>query len=197
MVKFTVETPDIDYPVNPKNGKKLSTITYYRIDEVIDVTKLISTKAGLTPVKYECSDKKGKNFEFNAKDNTLKVLKSGSCKITVYYNYGLNEKYAAKYPINIKSVLPSLKAKVNLKANKSTKVSISKVQKGTNVSWIAVGYDEESDEYVVSDLIKVEEVPGYDGLKCKITAGDKKGKAYLFALVGEEKDGYLCEVTIK
>lgn len=197
-VKFTIETPEIDYPVNPKNGKKLTTKTYYRINEEIDVTELISTKAGLTPVKYECSDKKGKNFEFDGQTNKLTVKKSGSCKINVYYNYGNVDKYAAKYTINIKSSLPKLKEKVSVKANKSTTVTLSNVQKGTKISWWATETDKETGEAKITELVKLEEVPGSDGRKCKITAGDHKGaEVILVALVGEEKDGYFCKVTIK
>lgn len=197
IIKFGGEEPVIDYPVNPKNGKKLSTKTYYRINEEIDVTKLISTETGLTPVRYECTDKKGKNFSFDESTNTLKVLKSGTCKINVYYNSGNNEKYAAKYPISIKASLPKIKEKLSLKANKSTTVSISNVQKDLKVEWTAYEYDEDGNE-VQSDDLTLEVDPKSGGRKCKITASDNKGaEVLLIAVVGEEKDKYPCKVTIK
>lgn len=197
IVKFNIENPVIDYPINPKNDKKLSTITYNRIDEEIDVTKLISTETGLTPVRYECTDKKGKNFSFDTSTNIMKVLKSGSCKINVYYNYGDNEKNAAKYSINIKASLPKIKEKINLKATKSTTVSISNVQKDLKVGWVAFEYDEDGNVQKTDDLT-LEVVPKSDGRKCKITASSNKGaEIFLFAVVGEEQDPYLCKVTIK
>lgn len=197
IAKFTIETPDINYPVNPKNGKKLSTMTYYRKGETIDVSTLISTTSGLTPVKYECSDKKGKNFVFDEKTNTLTVLNSGGCKITVYYNYGDNDKYAAKYPVSIKSSLPKLKGNINLKAGKSSNVAISNVQKDLEVTWGAFEMDENGD-WIESDKLIVEEDARSNNRKCKITANGNAGDVIcLTAFVGDEEDEYDCMVTIK
>ena len=197
IAKFTVETPEIDYPINPKNGKKLTCMTYYRLNETIDVSALISTPSGLTPVKYECSDKKGKNFSFDEETKTLTVLNSGSCKITVFYNYGDNDKFAAKYPVSIKSSLPKLKGKINLKAGKSTNVTITNVQKDLEVSWGAFVMDENG-EWIESDKLIVEEDAKSNNRKCKITANADVGdEICLTAFVGDEEDEYDCYVTIK
>lgn len=198
IAKFDVEAPEIDYPINPKNSKKLTTFTYYRIDEEVDVTKLISTPTGLKPVKYECTDKKGKNFSFDPDTNILTVLKTGNCKINVYYNYGDNEKYAGKHTINIKSSLPKLKEKLKLTATKSTTVTISNVQEDLQVSWKAYVWNEETEDWDKTDKLIIGEVPGSNGRKCKITANGNKGdEIYLTAFVGEYEDEYDCIVTIK
>ncbi|MCR5687217.1 MAG: leucine-rich repeat domain-containing protein, partial [Lachnospiraceae bacterium] len=200
IAKFAIEVPEIDYPINPKNGKKLTTFTYNRIDETIDVSSLISTPSGLTPAKYECTDKNGKNFRFDAENNTLTVKKTGTCKINVYYNYGDNERNAAKIPISIKASLPKLKEKQNLKENKSTTIAITNVQDDLDVTWGAFVYEYDEDEYdewpESEDLI-IEEVPESNGRKCKITAAGSKGtKVWLTAFVGDEYDEYDCLVTI-
>lgn len=198
IAKFDVEAPEIDYPINPKNNKKLTTFTYYRIGEEVDVTKLISTPTGLTPVRYECTDKKGKNFSFNPDTNILTVLKTGNCKINVYYNYGDNEKYAGKHTINIKSSLPKLKEKLKLTATKSTTVTISNVQTDLQVSWGAYVWNEETEDWDETDKLIIDEVSGSNGRKCKITANGNKGdEIYLTAFVGEYEDEYDCIVTIK
>ncbi len=200
-IEFTIEAPVIDYPVNPKNGRKLTAKTFYRINEEIDVSALISTASGLEPVKYECSDKNGIKYAFNDKTATLTVLKTGSCKINVYYNCGDNARYAAKYTINIKSVLPKLAANKKIKSGKSAAVAITKVQPGTKVSWkLGVPGEQEGEWNVTSDFEIAEVTETANGSKCKVNAkGDKGAEAVLIAQVGEEDDfdTYTCSLTIK
>ena len=219
-VTFKIVTPEILYPVNPKNpAKKLNTFTYYKLGEQIDVSELISSVEGIEPFKYVCSDKKGKNFaltgndgETEAPDSILEIKGSGSCKVDVYYNYpdssgNYDLKSAAKYTINIKSVLPKLPATAKVNVNKTKVISLSKVRadidKNKDIQWyveedeeddidsLADHDDEEDEEEEEYGAITIEP----DGLKCKITGITKGATATLVAEV--EGVPYKCIVTVK
>ena len=78
-------------------------------------------------------------------------------------------------------------------------MTISNVQKDLEVSWEAFEEDENG-KFVKSENLSVEEVPGSNGRKCKITASGNKGTVVcLSAFVGkdDDEDDYYCIVTIK
>lgn len=176
-------------------GKDIKTTTIYRMFDTVKSDDMISCgESGPRPTKYECSDKKGKNFVMIDEDTgEIQVIGNGSCKITLYYG-DIDRKYATKYPYTIKAVIPTIKASVTVNEGKKKDISISKVQKGLTPQWRALDYDPDAEEPVTaSSAIEIVSI-SKNSMKCTIK-GIKKGETNLVAYV----DGisYICEVTVK
>ncbi|MBO4266235.1 MAG: Ig-like domain-containing protein [Lachnospiraceae bacterium] len=151
-VTFTVEAPKYFKDSKKKDIKTIDVLkagVEVKPEEMIDFGE-----ATVKPNHYECNDKKGL-VEFDKDTGVLKVLKSGTFKVTAYYGYdasaGKNAaKNAGKIEYTVKAKLPTVKdAKVKPNAaggkDKIVTVAVSNVPKGINLAdtdWKAVTVDE-------------------------------------------------------
>lgn len=188
-ITVEVEVPVVQYP------EKAKTFTYYAPVEDIPLDDMIvCEKSGEIPVRYVCSDKKGKKFELGTDGRTLNIKASGKCKVTAYYSDGKE----AAYTINFTAKLPKLsKSKISLKKGKSVTVKISNVPEGITPIWSVVEYDATSETFVETEYIGAEVVEGSDGRKCKVWGIEKTGDSPVFLLAEVDGFYYFSAVYVK
>lgn len=205
MVKFRIESPV--FPLNAK-GKAVKTFTLYKRDDVIKVSDVMNCPVtGSVPVIYECSDKAGKYFNFDATNGDLTVKATGKCKVTVYYCRDVADKAnAAKYTYTVKATLPKIKSRATIKQGKSSTLSVSKLKSGlvlTSDSWRIYDANIEASGTVswnpsspatVATITPTANKSG-NFVKCKVTAGSTPGYAILAVTV--EGVEYYTLITIK
>ncbi len=187
-VTFTVYSP-----YNKENNKDVKKKTVYKREEIIFPTEFFDYESvGLTPVKFECSDKRQKNFAFDAKTGQVQVFNNGSCTVSIYYG-DLNTKgFAAKHVYTIKASLPKLPKAVRVRAGKSKVVSLTNLRKDLpddpewSVMWIDPATGEETYDWDIVDLD-----PAADGRKCSVEAREgTKGKVAVLVATVEGVEYY-------
>lgn len=97
-VSFRIITPE--YRDKTKKGKPVKTYTF-KEKTTVSSDQILSAN-GIKADKWTLKGKAGK-FELDEKTGAVKILDSGSCKITAWYG---EDKNAAKYTFTLKAKLP-------------------------------------------------------------------------------------------